>query len=791
MKHFTLCSVAAAALAMSTFNAAAQGTVDLLGVTYSLDTISHVKVGPGTTATHLALQSTVNVGQKLQVHYLTIDKSVPGVSMHAVCARDMVAGTEKTSSMAERKSTSSRLYFAGCNADFFTTSGNATNGTSKVGSPTTSCTADGEVYKTSNSNYQFSVDRDGVARIGRLNYYTGTAKCGSASALFKGINVGAPNNGVTIYTPRYWGSTNQTDYTGNSYEVTAKLVEGDSFTCGGTYRMQVTSEPNTSGDTKIPSDGFVIFARGNAKDFVAGLHTGDIVEFDHIVLLGDERIYPTQIVSGNPKTVGDGVRLDSEGERGDASAQHPRTGIGVSQDGNKIIMMVIEGRLNGSVGVRTSQLGDMMLYAGAYEAVNLDGGGSSTLYTSAFGVRNRCSDGSERAVGNAIFAAVDAPADDKEIAEIQFADWKASLPKFGTYTPVIYGYNKYGVLVSDNVTGFALECQPELGTITNGNTLLASGSKCGVLTAKLGECTASILGNIADTVDYAPRIPNLLIDSHREYLAEVQADNGLTTIAVDPVVFNWSSSDANVVTVSDHGLIKGVADGEATITGTIGDKTVTINVTVQVPVEARYNLFKNFSESDWKIALAGTKAEITPTEDGLAIDYTITSTRTNTITFTYNKDLFFWSLPIAIAYDVTPTAGQLRSVNVKFADSLGNRYSLASDAIATGVHAEGSFDLNEYINTSDLLNYPLRLTNIVYSPSGSMNDAGHLEIPGIYTVYDPEAVSGIEFVEADTFNPDPSAPVEYYNLQGIRIANPQAGQLYIVRQGHRAAKIVM
>ncbi|MDE6309551.1 MAG: Ig-like domain-containing protein, partial [Muribaculaceae bacterium] len=311
------------------------------------------------------------------------------------------------------------------------------------------------------------------------------------------------------------------------------------------------------------------------------------------------------------------------------------------------------------------------------------------------------------------------------------------------------------------------------------------------LTAKLGECTASIIVNIDDTFDYAPRIPNLLIDSHREYLAEVQADNGLTTIAVDPVVFNWSSSDANVVTVSDHGLIKGVADGEATITGTIGDKTVTINVTVQVPVEARYNLFKNFSESDWKIALAGTKAEITPTEDGLAIDYTITSTRTNTITFTYNKDLFFWSLPIAIAYDVTPTAGQLRSVNVKFADSLGNRYSLASDAIATGVHAEGSFDLNEYINTSDLLNYPLRLTNIVYSPSGSMNDAGHLEIPGIYTVYDPEAVSGIEFVEADTFNPDPSAPVEYYNLQGIRIANPQAGQLYIVRQGHRAAKIVM
>ncbi len=779
-----------AILATGAISASAQGTVDLLGVTYTVDTLQHMKVGPGTTATHLALQSTVNEGQKLQVHYVTIDKSTPGVSLHAVCGKDMVAGTERTSAMAQRKSTDSRLYFAGCNADFFTTSGTATNGTSTVGSPTTSCTADGTVYKTSNSQYQFSVDREGVARIGRLNYYTGTAKCGTASVLYKGINVAAPNNGVTVYTPKYWGSTNQTDYADNSYEVTAKLVEGDSFICGGTYRMEVTSEPNTTGDTTIPADGFVIFGRGDAKDFVGGLHTGDIVELDHVVLLGDERIYPDQIVSGNPKTVGEGVRLDSESERGDAKDQHPRTSIGISRDGDTIIMMVIEGRLNGSVGVRTSQMADMMLYAGAYEAVNLDGGGSSTLYTSAFGVRNRCSDGSERAVGNGIFATIDAPAADKEITEIQFADWKASLPRFGTYTPVIYGYNKYGVLVSDNVEGFTLECPAELGSISEGNTLLATGSKCGLLTAKLGDMTAQIVVNIDDSFTYAPRIVNLLLDSHREYVAEVQGDNGLTSVAVDPTVFDWATSDANIVTVSDAGVIKGVADGEAVVTGTIGEQVITINVTVQVPVEARYNLLKDFSLDNWKIAYAGTTGEIAPAEEGVTIDYSITSTRSISLTLTSADELLFWSLPVAIAYDVTPTSGQLRSVNVKFADALGNRYSLTSDAIATGVHGEGSFDLNENIDTSDLLNYPLRLTNIVYSPSGSTGDTGHLEIPGVYTVYDPAAVSGISDINADGFDPDPSAPVEYYNLQGIRVANPAAGQLYIIRQGHRAAKVV-
>ncbi len=791
MKLRSLRFLAAASIAASALGLSAQGSVELLGVPYTVDTLQHIKVGPGTTATHLALQSTTNVGQKLQVHYLTIDKSVPGVSMHAVTARDKVAGTERTSAMAQRKSTDSRLYFAGCNGDFYTTSGNATNGSSKVGTPTTSCTVDGEVIKTSNSNYQFSVDREGVARIGRLNYYTGTATVGDKTTLFKGINVGAPNNGITIYTPRYWGSTNQTAYTDNSYEVTAKLVEGDSFTCGGKYRMEVTSEPNTSGDTTIPDDGFVIFGRGDSKDFVKDLKIGDIVEFDNVVLCDGERIYPMQIVSGNPKTVGDGVRLDSEGERGDASAQHPRTGIGVSADGNTIIMMVIEGRLNGSVGVRTSQLGDMMLYAGAHEAVNLDGGGSSTLYTSAFGVRNRCSDGTERAVGNAIFAAIDAPADDKEITEIQFADWRASLPQYGQYTPVIFGYNKYGVLVSDNVEGFTLECSNELGEIVNGNTLNTTGAGCHLLTAKYGDALAKIVVNVDDSFTYTPRIADLLIDATREYAAQVQADNGLTQVEVDPSVFSWSSSDVNVVTVTEGGVIKGVADGKATVTGTVGDKTININVTVEIPQEPRINLFANYQTGEWKFTNAGTKVTLTPGEQGVAIDYTISSTRSMNFTFTPASNLYFWSLPIAIDYDVNPTSGTLRNVNVKFVTAQGNRLSVTSeDPIATGELTHGRFDLSKNIDIQDLANYPIRLTNIVFTPSGAVNDAGHLEIPGVYTVYDEHSVGGIETVGGDNFFPVSDAPVEYYNLQGIRIANPVSGQLYIIRQGDRAAKII-
>lgn len=530
-----------AASAIGCTGLSAAGSVDVLGVTYQVDTLAHMKVGPGTTTTYLRLTSPS--AKQLQVHYLTIDKSTPGVSIRAVCGKDMVAGTEKVSSMAQRHSDDNHLYFAGSNADFFTTSGNATNGSSKVGSPTTSCTVDGEIFKTSNSQYQFSVDREGVARIGRLNYYTGTATKGEKVTLFKGVNVASPNNGITIYTPRYWGSTNQTDKTGNCYEVTAKIVAGDKFEAGGKFRLEVTSSPSDGGDTAIPADGYVIHGRGTstsgcntgAIDFVGALAPGDIVEFDNVVLLGDERIYPMQIVSGNPKNVGAGATLDTEGERGDAKDLHPRTGIGVSEDGNTIIMMVVEGRHAGSAGVRTSQLADIMRYAGAYEAVNLDGGGSSTLYTSAFGVRNYCSDGNERAVGNGIFAVVEAPASDKVITEIKFADWAPRLPLHALYTPRILGFNSHGVLVTDSLTDCTLEVAPEAGEITAGGVSLhATAPGMHALKATYNGCSTSVAYVVDNDCKFSPRLSSILIDDQREYKIELQANNGVKVIPVDP-----------------------------------------------------------------------------------------------------------------------------------------------------------------------------------------------------------------------------------------------------------------
>lgn len=47
--------------------------------------------------------------------------------------------------------------------------------------------------------------------------------------------------------------------------------------------------------------------------------------------------------------------------------------------------------------------------------------------------------------------------------------------------------------------------------------------------------------------------------------------------------------------------------------------------------------------------------------------------------------------------------------------------------------------------------------------------------------------AGVQSVAAD-FEADPNAPVEYFNLQGIRVANPENG-IFIRRQGNKATKV--
>lgn len=85
----------------------------------------------------------------------------------------------------------------------------------------------------------------------------------------------------------------------------------------------------------------------------------------------------------------------------------PRTVVGLSQDGRKCWLIVLDGRQKGySDGMRLEDVALLCKCLGCYDALNLDGGGSSVFVikdkNGAFTVLNKPSDGKERKVINGL-----------------------------------------------------------------------------------------------------------------------------------------------------------------------------------------------------------------------------------------------------------------------------------------------------------------------------------------------------------------------------------------------------
>jgi exopolysaccharide biosynthesis protein len=89
-------------------------------------------------------------------------------------------------------------------------------------------------------------------------------------------------------------------------------------------------------------------------------------------------------VAGGPVLIQDGqVKISNNQEQRFAGKQiddlHPRTAMGYTADG-QLIVMVVEGRNPGiAEGASLTHLAQLMLSTGCVEALNLDGGGSSTM----------------------------------------------------------------------------------------------------------------------------------------------------------------------------------------------------------------------------------------------------------------------------------------------------------------------------------------------------------------------------------------------------------------------------
>ena len=62
--------------------------------------------------------------------------------------------------------------------------------------------------------------------------------------------------------------------------------------------------------------------------------------------------------------------------------RHPRSAVGIKADG-KVILLTVDGRQQNSAGMSLPELTKLMKWLGCVSAINLDGGGSTTLWVSS------------------------------------------------------------------------------------------------------------------------------------------------------------------------------------------------------------------------------------------------------------------------------------------------------------------------------------------------------------------------------------------------------------------------
>ena len=129
---------------------------------------------------------------------------------------------------------------------------------------------------------------------------------------------------------------------------------------------------------------------------------------------------PEIVSTYTPMLVQEGKPLYGTGD----TYRAPRTAVGVRGD---TVLLLVDGRAGRSRGVSLEETAKLMQWLGAEEALNLDGGGSSTLYIRgqrARGVVNHPSDAllgfshrGERAVGHSILLLEKRPQEDESTAE--------------------------------------------------------------------------------------------------------------------------------------------------------------------------------------------------------------------------------------------------------------------------------------------------------------------------------------------------------------------------------------
>lgn len=465
-----LIALLTAASPLGTFSASAQPTI--INETSTKQTITQ-----GVTLENIVRFTTAGW---YNINIMRIDLSNPYIKVDTLTNPDSIDKLTSTKTLAANQGA-----VAAINASFFTPGGGSN------GHPGGTILKSGEILAASSDYNRYgdvmaTFSLTGLNEV-LMNYWkTQISLTAPNGTVIPVAQYNKPNGSkytdLTIFD-RKWGQT-AIGATTDMPDIIQMVVDG------GQVTQILTAQPAAA----IPENGYVVVTRtAGGQTLQSNFAIGDSVAMD--IATTPEWDNVKMAVTGCSILVKDGnIPAKFSYDVDYISAVQPRSVVASSKDGKQLILVTVDGRQTGSIGMTQRDLAEYIKGIGAWNALNLDGGGSTTMVARPLGqtsvqVMNSPSDGMVRAISTAIGIFTIAPPSDLAGMIVETGDANIFLNASRAFT--VKGYDKYFNPVTVDPKSIQWSVTGIKGTFKD-NVFHPTSSGEGKITAKVGNITATL-----------------------------------------------------------------------------------------------------------------------------------------------------------------------------------------------------------------------------------------------------------------------------------------------------------
>lgn len=351
--------------------------------------------------------NTGDPSRAMVTHVVTVDLQAPNVRLQTLPGARFVGSTQfhRRSLVSQLQADNNAL--VAINTAFFDISNPGTQ------TPTGLQMRDGIVLREgqfSPARNTLLVSEDGTVAIGQPTAFSANIYRGTAIGLLAGVNRNSISGNQIIAYRQPWDRSPGTSagFVG-SQAITEVVLRQISFQRAASdagssvITAEVLSVRNDQPSITIGADEIVLSGVGTGRTYLQQMTVGSTVELRWQIIgvpTGVSWSSLTEVVAGSNLLVVDGSRQLSSSDHW--NDRHPRSAVGLSQDGTRMLLLLVEGRQTGRAeGMSLHNIGRYLQHMGVHNGLEFDGGGSSALAARVNGINQRVStpsDGSERYV---------------------------------------------------------------------------------------------------------------------------------------------------------------------------------------------------------------------------------------------------------------------------------------------------------------------------------------------------------------------------------------------------------